>query len=145
MRGKIMTKIVKVKTGSAFEEKFSYSRIVAVDNWIFMSGTAGRNPETKKIPEDITEQTHQVFANVESALSAIDASLKDVISVRVFIQFPEDISTVNDIVGQKFRGINPAITTTCPPLCSAEYKVELEVTAYRGASAAETEEIIFTP
>ncbi|HTN32459.1 MAG TPA: RidA family protein [Marinobacter sp.] len=140
-----MTKIVKVKTGSAFEEKFSYSRIVAVDNWIFMSGTAGRNPKTKLIPTDITEQTHQVFANVEAALSAIDASLKDIVSVRVFIQFPEDISAVNDIVGEKFRGINPAITTTCPPLCSPEYKVELEVTAYRGASSIKAEEIMFTP
>jgi hypothetical protein len=55
------------------------------------------------------------------------------------------MATVNEIVGQKFRGINPAITTTCPPLCSKEYKVELEVTAYRGASTAETEEILITP
>jgi enamine deaminase RidA (YjgF/YER057c/UK114 family) len=140
-----MTKIVKVKTGSAYEEKFSYSRIVAVDNWIFMSNTAGRNPQTKKIAEDISEQTHQVFTNVETALSAVGASLKDVVIARVFIQFPDDISTVNEIVGQKFRGINPAITTTCPPLCSKEYKVELEVTAYRGASTAEIEEILITP
>jgi enamine deaminase RidA (YjgF/YER057c/UK114 family) len=140
-----MTKIVKVKTGSAYEEKFSYSRIVAVDNWIFMSNTAGRSPQTKLIAEDITEQTHQVFTNVETALSAVGASLRDVVSARVFIQFPEDMATVNEIVGQKFRGINPAITTTCPPLCSKEYKVELEVTAYRGASTAETEEILITP
>ena len=55
-----MTKVVKIKTGSKFEDHGSYSRIVGVDNWIFVSNTAGRNPVSKEIPEDITEQTLQV-------------------------------------------------------------------------------------
>ncbi|BBI54620.1 hypothetical protein HORIV_70410 [Vreelandella olivaria] len=61
-----MAHIVKVKTGSTFEEHASYSRLVAVDNWIFVSNTAGRHPETKEIPEDVVAQTHQVFANIEN-------------------------------------------------------------------------------
>ncbi|WP_017348157.1 RidA family protein [Pantoea sp. A4] len=136
-----MTRIVKVKTGSIFEEKASYSRIVAVDNWIYVSNTAGRNPQTKQIPEDVAEQTRQVFANIEAALAAVDASLADVVMSRVFIQEPKDTETVMAIIGDKFRGINPATTVTCPPLGSTVYKVELEVTAYRGAGAAEVEEI----
>lgn len=136
-----MTQITKVKTGSIFEEKASYSRIVAVDNWIFVSNTAGRNPQTKEIPEDISEQTHQVFANIEQALAAIDASLADVVMSRVFIQDPQDVPTVMAIIGDKFRGINPASTVTCPPLGSTVYKVELEVTAYRGASATNVVEL----
>ncbi|NIF22109.1 RidA family protein [Candidatus Pantoea multigeneris] len=136
-----MTRIVKVKTGSIFEEKASYSRIVAVDNWIYVSNTAGRNPQTKQIPEDVAEQTRQVFANIEAALAAVDASLADVVMSRVFIQEPKDTETVMAIIGEKFRGINPATTVTCPPLGSTVYKVELEVTAYRGAGAAEVEEI----
>lgn len=136
-----MTLITKVKTGSIFEEKASYSRIVAVDNWIFVSNTAGRNPQTKEIPEDISEQTHQVFANIEQALSAVDASLADVVMSRVFIQDPQDVPTVMAIIGDKFRGINPASTVTCPPLGSTLYKVELEVTAYRGASTANVVEL----
>lgn len=83
-----MTKIIKLKTGSPFEEKGSYSRLVVVDNWIHVSNTAGRNPQTKLIAEDILEQTHQVFANIESALKAVDASLADVVCSRVFIQNP---------------------------------------------------------
>ncbi len=136
-----MTQISKVKTGSIFEEKASYSRIVAVDNWIFVSNTAGRNPQSKEIPEDISEQTHQVFANIEQALAAVDASLADVVMSRVFIQDPQDVPTVMAIIGDKFRGINPASTVTCPPLGSTVYKVELEVTAYRGASAANVVEL----
>ncbi|NDW00192.1 RidA family protein [Salipiger sp. PrR002] len=132
-----MTTITKIKTGSKFEDHASYSRIVAVDDWIFVSNTAGRNPETKEIPEDVTEQTEQVFANIERALAAVDSCLADVVASRVFIQDPADTETVMTRIGEKFRGIDPTTTVTCPPLGSTVYKVELEVTAYRGASKAE--------
>lgn len=135
-----MTKVVKIKTGSKFEEHGSYSRIVAVDNWIFVSNTAGRHPQTKEIPEEVGAQTLQVFSNIEGALASVGSGLGDVVASRVFIQDPADTQTVMTIVGEKFRGINPASTVTCPPLGSAVYKVEIEVTAYRGASTAETEE-----
>lgn len=139
-----MSQIVKVKTGNVFEDKASYSRVVAVDDWIFVSNTAGRNPETKEIPNDIEAQIRQVFTNIERALTSVDASLGDAVMSRVFIQNPEDTDAVMAVVGEKFRGINPATTVTCPPLGSTIYKVELELTAFRGASKAKVKEIILT-
>lgn len=136
-----MVNIVKVKTGSKFEEAASYSRVVAVENWIFVSNTAGRNPDTQQIPDDVIEQAEQVFNNIERALAAVGASLADVVMSRVFIQDPADTAAVMEFIGGKFRGINPATTVTCPPLGSTVYKVELEVTAYRGAAKAGVEEI----
>jgi 2-iminobutanoate/2-iminopropanoate deaminase len=136
-----MTDIIKVKTGSRFEEIGSYSRLVAVDNLIFVSNTAGRNPTTKKIPEDLTEQTLQVLTNIETALAAVGASLADTVAARVFVQFPQDIDTIMAAYAGKMRGINPTLTLTSPPLGSTEYKVEIEITAYRGASSAHIKEI----
>lgn len=136
-----MTQIVKLKTGNKYEELGSYSRLVAVGDWIHVSNTAGRNPQTKEISEDVSEQTLQVFANIEAALAAVDACLADVVCSRVFIQNPADVATVMTLVGEKFRGIDPASTVTCPPLGSTVYKVELEVTAFRGASRAEVTRI----
>ena len=136
-----IAKITKVKTGSKFEEMGSYSRLVSVDDWIYVSNTAGRNPETKVIPEDALEQTEQVFSNIEAALEAVDSSLADVIFSRVFIQDPEDVHPVMQLIGEKFKGINPATTVTCPPLGSTVYKMELEVTAYRRAATADIQEI----
>lgn len=136
-----MTTISKVKTGSKYEDMGSYSRVVAVGDWIFVSNTAGRNPQTKEISDDLAEQTHQVFANIEAALAAVDASLADVVCSRVFIQNPQDVPAVMTIVGEKFRGIDPASTVTCPPLGSTVYKVELELTAFRGASRADVKKI----
>lgn len=131
-----MPDIVKVKTGSKFEEHGSYSRLVAVDNLIFVSNTAGRNPRTKTIPEDLTAQTLQVLANIETALAAVDASLADVVAARVFVQFPQDVETVMAAYGEKMRGIDPTLTMTCPALGAPEYRVEIEVTAHRGAATA---------
>ena len=140
-----MTEVVKVKTGSKFEELGSYSRAVAIDNLILVSNTAGRNPKTKQISDDLTEQTLQVLANIEAALTAVDACLADVVAARVFIQFPEDIDTIMAAYAGKMRGVDPTLTLICPPLGSREFKVEIEVTAYRGASKANVRMITVTP
>jgi len=139
-----MTDVVKVKTGNKFEEHGSYSRLVAVDNLIFVSNTAGRNPRTKEIPEDLVEQTNQVLDNISAALAAVDAVLEDVVSARVFVQFPEHIETIMGAYGERMRGINPTLTMTCPPLGSAQYKVEIDVVAYRGASKGNVKELQIT-
>lgn len=136
-----MTPITKLKTGSPAETRGSYSRAVAVGDLIFVSNTAGRNPDTKLIPTDLREQTMQVLANIERALGALDAVLEDIVAARVFIQFPEDIDDVMTAYAERMRGIEPTLTLTSPPLGSAEFKVEIEVTAWRGASKAEVKEI----
>ena len=139
-----MNTLIKVKTGSRYEDLASYSRVVAVDNWIFVSNTAGRDPETQTFSEDALEQTRQVFINIEKALSAVGSSLADVVMSRVFIQNPEDTMAVMTWIGDQFRGIDPATTVTCPPLGSMEYRVEVEVTAYRGASRLPTDTLHLT-
>lgn len=132
-----MTEIVKLKTGARLEKLSSYSRLVMVDKWIYVSNTAGRNPDTQQIPEDLSAQTNQVFDNIERALRAVGASLADVIATRVFVQTPSDTPAVMAIFGDRFRGVDPTTTVTSPPLGSDSYRVEIEVTAYRGASAAQ--------
>jgi enamine deaminase RidA (YjgF/YER057c/UK114 family) len=136
-----MTKIIKVNSGSKTEEIGSYSRVVCVDDWVFVSNTAGRNPETNEFSDDPLEQVDQVFKNIERALAAVDATLSDVIFSRVFIAKPEDTHRVMEAVGKKFRGINPATTVTSPPLGSDKYLVEIELRAFRGASKADVQEI----
>tara|TARA_R110000751_G_C13765978_1_gene479663 strand:- start:317 stop:742 length:426 start_codon:yes stop_codon:yes gene_type:complete len=132
-----MVDVIKLKTGNKMEEWASYSRLVAVDNLIFVSNTAGRNPETKEIPEDITEQTEQVLANIQRALQAVDSGLEDVVSMRIYVQDPADGNAVGEVLGKRFRGIDPATTMTCPPLGAKVYRVEIDVTAYRGAGKAD--------
>ncbi|SMX45740.1 RidA family protein [Maliponia aquimaris] len=136
-----MVKITKVKSGSIFETKESYSRIVAVDNWIFVSNTAGRNYRTREMSDDPVEQARQCFHNIEGALKSVGSCIEDVVQSRIFIPNVADARAVMDYVGERFHGIDPQRTVTCSPLGAPEFKVEIEVTAYRGASKAEVEHI----
>jgi len=76
-----MAKVIKVKSGSKFEDIASYSRLVAVGNHIYISNTAGRHPETKEMSEDVTEQSLQAIDNIERALIAIGSCLADIVAI----------------------------------------------------------------
>ncbi len=134
-------KVTKVKSGSLFEDKESYSRLVVVDNWIFAANTAGRNYKTREMSTDAVEQARQCFANIEGALASVGASLADVVRSSVIIHNREDAAAVMAVVGEKFRGIDPASTVTCSPLGAPDFKVEIEITAYKGVGAAGSEYI----
>lgn len=127
--------LVKLKSGSILEEKEGYSRIVALDNWIFMSLTAGRDYKTRAMPGTAIEQARQAMKNVEGALEAVGSSLADVVRRRIFIPRQEDVQEVMAYMGEKFRGISPASCVSCSPLGGPEYLFEIEITAYRGAGA----------
>lgn len=136
-----MTEIIKLKTGNRFEDLASYSRLVAVGDLIFLSNTAGRHPETKLISDDPREQLGQVLANIDRALVAVDSGLADIVNLQIFVQNPADGDMVAEVLGTTFRGIDPAVTMTCPPLGSTIYKVEIAATAWRGAGRAEVRKI----
>lgn len=131
-----MRPVIKVKSGSPYEETASYSRLVAVGDHIYISNTAGRNPVTKEMPAGATEQSVQAIANIERALLAADSCLADVVAIRVFVPNAADADAVGAVLGDKFRGIDPALTLICTPLASPIYKMELDATAVRGASKA---------
>ena len=131
-----MRQVIKVKTGSKYEEAASYSRLVAVGDHIYISNTAGRNPDTKEMPADVTEQSLQAIANIERALLAVDSCLADVVAIRVFVPDAADADAVGVVLGDKFRGIDPALTLTCTPLASPIYRMEMDATAVLGASKA---------
>ncbi len=131
-------KVVKVKTGSPFETKAGYSRVVAVGDLIFVSNTAGINYATRVMPPDAAGQARQCVANIAGALAAVDATLADVVATKVFVPNAADWDAVIEVLGETFGGIDPTSTFTATPLAGA-YLVEIEVTAYRGAGSAPTE------
>jgi enamine deaminase RidA (YjgF/YER057c/UK114 family) len=128
-----MTEIIKVNSGGHYEALYSYSRLVMVDNWIFMSNSAGTVPETGKFSSDPVEQAKQVLRNVEHALAQVGSSLSDVVRRTVRIPDRKDIIPIMECVGAAFKGIDPASTVACTPLGSDDYKLEIELIAYKGA------------
>lgn len=134
-------KIQKLKTGGIYETKYSYSRAVVVGDWIHVSNTAGRNYATREIGKTALEQAERALINVEAALKAAGASLADVVRSRVAIPNVDEVAGVLEYLGERFKGVDPALTVYCTPLAGPDYLFEIEITAYRGAGSAELETI----
>ena len=95
-----MVDVIKVKSGSIYEEKESYSRLVVVDNWIYVSNTAGRNYKTREMSTDPVEQAKQSLNNVEGALKSVGSRLEDVVMSTIYIPYVEDAPTVMAYIGE---------------------------------------------
>lgn len=139
-----MPKIIKLKSGSIVEEQESYSRLVCVGDWILVSNTAGRNYKTREMSDDPVAQAKQCFANIEGALSAVGSCLEDIVTSKISIPNPDDVGPVMAVVGERLKGIDPQRTITCTPLGLPEFKVEMEMTAYRGAGSTDVEKMIIS-
>ena len=139
-----MSDFIKIKTGSKFETSVGYSRAVVVGDWIFVSLTAGIDYSTRQMPDTAAAQLTLALKNINAALTAVGSSLNDVVKTQVFVPDPADLEGVLDAFGQTFRGIDPALTITHGPL-AGDYKVEIEVTAYRGVAEAGMRQIDVTP
>lgn len=125
-----------ISSGSSFEELAGYSRAVIDGEWVFVSGTTGFDYAAGAISDDVAEQTEQTFRNIVSALGKADATLADVVRVRIFIAMRDDFETVAKVVGKHFREIRPANTTVVCALCDERMKVEIEVTARKSENSA---------
>ena len=120
-----------ISSGSAFEKVAGYSRAVVDGEWVFVSGTTGFDYAAMTIDEDVVQQTHQTFHNIEAALRQAGASLADVVRANYIVPNAEDWPTITPILGQYFGEIRPASTAIVAGLVDPRMKIEIEVTARR--------------
>lgn len=118
-----------ISSGSAFEKTAGYSRAVVDGAWIFVSGTTGFDYARMSISDDVVEQTHQTFRNIQAALEQAGSGLKDVVRARYIIVDPADWPKVAPVFGQYFGEIRPASTAIISGLVDPKMKIEIEVTA----------------
>ncbi|HVJ43098.1 MAG TPA: RidA family protein [Dongiaceae bacterium] len=118
-----------ISSGSAFEKTAGYSRAVVDGDWVFVSGTTGFDYAKMAISDDIVEQTHQTFRNIQAALEQAGVGLKDVVRARYILTDAADWTKVAPVFGTYFGDIRPANTTIVCGLVDARMKIEIEVTA----------------
>lgn len=120
-----------ISTGSKFEDWAGYSRAVVDGEWIFVSGTAGYDFSDGSISDDPAEQARQCLRTIAATLAKADASLADVVRVRVYLSDRAWVMPVAEVLGASFSDPRPTNTTIICGFAMPEMKVEIEVTALR--------------
>lgn len=130
-----MVEITKVSSGGQYEKRYHYSRLVMVDDWILMANCGGVDPNTGELPADAVEQAKLAVGAIEHGLAQVGSTLADVVRMVVNIPNREDLFPIMDFLGPAFKDALPARTMQCTPLGSEELKIEIEITAYKGAGS----------
>ncbi|MBS28466.1 MAG: acetyltransferase [Alphaproteobacteria bacterium] len=121
----------RISTNSEFEKAVGYSRAVVDEDYVHVSGTTGFDYETITISDDVTEQAHQVFANIARTLAAARCSFADLVRVRYYIADAADFETLAPVFKQYLGPNPPAATAVIAQLIDPRIKVEIEATARR--------------
>ncbi len=107
-----------------------YSHAVREAGLLFLSGQAPLHPDTGAlVGGGIEAQTRQVFANLETVLTAAGASFADVVKVNVYLTDLAHFPTVNALYATYFSKPHPARTTVAVAGLPLGASVEIEVVA----------------
>jgi 2-iminobutanoate/2-iminopropanoate deaminase len=86
-----------------------YSQAVVANGILFVSGQIPINPETGKLVEGgITDQTKQVFRNIEAILTEAGYSFKDVVKSTCLLSDIADFKAMNEVYAGYYTEKMPA-------------------------------------
>ena len=121
----------RVSSGSPFEATVGYCRAVAVDDRIFVAGTAPISPDGT-VADSPGAQARRVFEIVGAALAEVGSGLHDIVRTRVYLVDAADFAEVGAVHGELLGDVRPANTTVVvAALLDPRWKVEIEVEAVR--------------
>lgn len=125
-----------ISSGSTFEREIGYSRAVVDGDWVFVSGTTGFDYEKMTISDDVVKQAEQCLLNIEKALLEAGSRMSDVVRVSYILPAIEDFKPCWPVLRKYFGESRPAMTVMTGNLLDARIKIEIEVTARKGANSA---------
>ena len=81
-----------------------FSHAVKAGDFLFVTGQMPTLPNdpTKLVEGDITSQTHQVMKNLKTVLTAANASLENVVFVRIYLVNFQDFDKMNAVYESYF-------------------------------------------
>jgi 2-iminobutanoate/2-iminopropanoate deaminase len=119
-----------IKTQQAPEAIGPYSQAVKAGALVFCSGQIPLDPVSMTVVRDtITEQTQQVFVNLEAVLKAAGSSLQQVVKTTVFLQDMNDFQAMNAVYAECFGEHKPARATVEVARLPKDVLVEIECIA----------------
>jgi enamine deaminase RidA (YjgF/YER057c/UK114 family) len=119
-----------ISSGSPFEKTYGYSRAVVTGDEVHIAGTTGYDYAKMAMPDDVAEQTRNIYSTFAAVLRQAGGGLADIVRLRTFVTDSAYFDAVLKVQGQVFGEIRPAATMmVVTALLKPEMKVEIEADA----------------
>ena len=118
-----------ISSGQPLEQRYGYSRAVAADGRVWVSGTVATMPDSGDPPQDAYGQARRALEIVVAALAEAGAGPADVVRTRVFVASPEHMPEVMRAHAEVFGASRPATTGLVVQLLDPRWLVEIEADA----------------
>ena len=119
----------RIFSGHPNEERVGYARAAVVDDWVFVSGTTGFDPDTKQYPTNVEAQCENCFRNIERVLNEAGSSLEDLVRVLILVANEDDFERIAPIIRKHCTAARPTNTAVFARMISPQMLVEIEATA----------------
>ena len=114
--------------------KGPYSPAVRAGAFVFVSGQTPRDPVTGDlVGDDVAAQTRQTLSNVQRLVEQAGASLRDVVSVTIYLADVDDWGAMNSVYTEFFSSPFPSRTAVGAEL--RDILVEISAVAYVGGGS----------
>lgn len=122
--------MLKVSSGTKWEDIVGYSRAVRVGNMVFVAGTTAVDGLVVVAEGNMYEQTHFIITKIEKALQQCGASLTNVVQTRMYVTNINQWEEVAKAHSEFFDTIRPAATMVeVSALAMPQLLIEIEVIA----------------
>ncbi|WP_270167071.1 RidA family protein [Paenibacillus sp. SYP-B4298] len=122
-----MSRLKVISTSEAPAAIGPYSQAIRVGDLLFTSGQIPLDVAGQVVEGGVTEQTHQVFRNLQAVVAAAGASLNDVVKATVFIQDMDQFAAINEVYAHYFGDHKPARSTVEVARLPKNVLVEIEL------------------
>ena len=120
-----------IHTDNAPKAIGTYSQAVLADNFLFISGQIGLDPDTMELVEGFREETIQVLKNISSICEEAGCSINDVIKFNVLLTDLSNFQKVNEIMESALEMPYPARAAFEVSSLPKNSSIEIESIAYK--------------